>query len=236
MPQTYPFFTKPNGSLQTLRIPPRLASWERAGHPDQVRLDEYVQHAGELLAPQFSGLPDPLALRLDVGLPQSVSLTDEHDLDNYAFPLVTQLSKRFRRQFSSVWCSKRHSETSAVAVDQAVPIDVARDTSSLPALETTASAETTAYKQQVHEQLEGWDAVAEGPVSLQLSFTVGPRRNWVNLWKPTIDALDRLLGRTDPERQWHPRDGRVVDLGMHCRIDSELGNRVRIAIVANGHP
>jgi hypothetical protein len=63
-------------------------------------------------------------------------------------------------------------------------------------------------------------------VHLQLAFVVGPKRNWPNLWKPTFDALDPLLGRTGPDRDWHPRDGRIVDLGLHVDVDPSLGNDV----------
>ena len=40
----------------------------------------------------------------------------------------------------------------------------------------------------------GW-----GEAPLELAFVVGPDGNWLNLWKPTIDSLDPLLGRTNPE-------------------------------------
>lgn len=74
--------------------------------------------------------------------------------------------------------------------------------------------------------------MARVTVSLQVAFTVGARRNWLNLWKPTIDAMEQILGRSQPERQWHPRDGRIVELGLHHAIDPALGNNVRIAILA----
>jgi hypothetical protein len=48
-----------------------------------------------------------------------------------------------------------------------------------------------------------------GPVRLELAFVVGGG-NWLNLWKQTIDSLDPLLGRTYPERAWHPLDGRIT--------------------------
>ena len=98
---------------------------------------------------------------------------------------------------------------------------------------TTASGSTTAYKQQIHDQLIGASELPVGPVSLQISFTVGPRRNWLNLWKPTIDALDPILGRTRPDRSWHPRDGRITELGLHSTVDQELGNDVLLAIAAS---
>lgn len=54
----------------------------------------------------------------------------------------------------------------------------------------------------------------------------------MNLWKPTIDALGALLGVSSPARPWHPQDGRVVRLSLHCLIDAALGNDVDLFIVA----
>jgi hypothetical protein len=56
------------------------------------------------------------------------------------------------------------------------------------------------------------------------------QRNWLNLWEPTIDALDRPLGRTYPNREWHPCDGRITELGVHCSVDETLHNDGAIAI------
>lgn len=98
---------------------------------------------------------------------------------------------------------------------------------------TTASASTNAYKRQISSQLENNVVeLDEGPVALQLAFTVGLRRNWTNLWKATIDSLDLILGRTDAARLWHPQDGRITELGLHCQVDRDLGNDVLIAIAA----
>jgi len=98
---------------------------------------------------------------------------------------------------------------------------------------TTASASTTAYKRQISSQLENNVVeLDESPVALQLAFTVGLRRNWTNLWKATIDSLDLILGRTDAARLWHPPDGRITELGLHCQVDGDLGNDVLIAIAA----
>ena len=61
---------------------------------------------------------------------------------------------------------------------------------------------------------------------------IGPRRNWLNLWKPTIDALDALLGQMVPAQPWHPREGRIVKLGLHQQVDNYLGHDVVLAIAA----
>lgn len=228
-------FAKPEGEPIGLRVQPRLASWMAAGHPDQARLAEFLAHAGELTGPRMASLADPIALRLEVGLPPAVDLLDAHDLDNYAFPLVHRLSKISGRRFASVWCGKRHAPTSLLWVEQAVPAGAAAP-AGWQEVRTTASADTPEYKRQVHDQMAGQPALPGGPVSLQLSFAVGPRRNWPNLWKPTIDSLDGLLGPTVQGRPWHPRDGRIVELGLHCRTDAALGNDVVIAVCATPLP
>lgn len=175
---------------------------------------------------------DPLALRLDVGLARDVALLDHHDLDNYVLPLALRLSNTSGREFASVWAVKSHSKSSAVGVQQAVMRDSPAGGRPLLDVRTSASSTSTAYKEQIDAQLAGVDPLPEEPVLLELAFTVGPGRNWVNLWKPTIDALDALLGRTVPDRRWHPRDGRVVELGLHRHVDAALGHDVLIAVSA----
>lgn len=232
MAESPPLFAKPNHALTPLRVRPRLASWMSADHPDQIRLEAFLAHAQELVLPQLVQLDDPLALCLEIGLPPSTPLLDQHDLDNYLFPLACRLSKQSGRQFMSVWGSKRHAETSYIGVAEARAAAERPPPDHLLRVRTNVSSQSTAYKEQIHEQLADVDALPEGPVSLQLSFSVGPRRNWLNLWKATIDALDPLLGPTSPDHRWHPRDGRIVELGLHCRVEPLLGNQVAIAIDA----
>jgi hypothetical protein len=86
--------------------------------------------------------------------------------------------------------------------------------------------------EQIQQQLRDVDELPAGGVRLEIGFLVGPNRYWPNLWKPTIDALDPILGPTRPDRPWHPRDGRIVNLGLHSAIDSTQTNTVRITIRA----
>ena len=67
---------------------------------------------------------------------------------------------------------------------------------------------------------------------MQVSLTVGAQRNWTALWKRTIDGLDALLGRTYPDRDWNPQDGRIVRLGLHVRRDQTFGHDVEATIWA----
>ena len=68
---------------------------------------------------------------------------------------------------------------------------------------------------------------------LELSFVVGPGRNWLNLWKQTIDSLDPLLGSTYPDKPWSPRDGRITELGMHVKVEPNFAHRVVVGIAAS---
>lgn len=96
----------------------------------------------------------------------------------------------------------------------------------------TGSTQTKAYKQQIRFAVASAPEIAPGPVQLQLGFVVGPQRNWTSLWKPTIDALDPLLGRTREDRDWHPKDGRITDLALHVHVDPTLGHDVAVSIAA----
>lgn len=225
-----PFYRKPDGRLIPLLTQPRLASWDAAGTPGQVRLEVFLQHAETVVRPLLATIRTPVALRLDVGLEPTVDLLRTHDLDNYVFPLAARLSKNRGIAFASVWCSKEHAETSYLTVTEAVPVTHLCSPDRWLRVHTTTSSDSSAYKQQIHDQLAGEPELSDGPVALQLSFVVGPRRNWLNLWKPTIDSLGPLLGCSNPRTLWHPQDGRIVELGMHCRVDPTLGNDVHIAI------
>jgi hypothetical protein len=223
------FFARPRAERLPLEVAPRLASWMAADHPDQVRLTEFLDHAERLVRPRLEALEGPLSLSLDVGLPEGARMLDHYDLDNYLFPLVKRLQSRTGRDLVSVWATKSLADRSYVTVDRALPLEE-RPAAMEFELATTASSETPTYKQQVHDQLAHVLALPEGPLALELAFEVGPGRNWANLWKPTIDSLDPLLGAAVPGRLWHPRDGRIVELGLHCTVEPKRGNEVYITI------
>jgi hypothetical protein len=103
---------------------------------------------------------------------------------------------------------------------------------------TTVSYERREYKEQIYSVVAAAAELPVGPVRLELAFVVGPvSRNWLKLWKPTIDSLEPLLGRDPAEKlDWHPRDGRITELGMHLTIDPALRHDVVIGIAAAVHP
>lgn len=208
------WFARPEGVGHRLNVTPRLASWEKAGHPDQVRLRAYLDDTETLIAD--SRVDGPWALRLDVGRPAGRDLLNMADLDNYAYPLAYRLRDP---GLVSVWCTKQHSEQSSVRIETANEV---QPPSNVFVARTTASASSLGYKEQVRAAVVDAEELPAGPVRLQLAFVVGPGGNWLNLWKQTIDSLDPLLGRTRPDRDWHPLDGRITELGMHVTVDPSL--------------
>jgi hypothetical protein len=71
------------------------------------------------IAGQVPAVSDPLALRLDIALPDTVPLLGLHDLDNFLFPLVSKLTGSTGRQFASVWAT---TGKPPARTDQASPI------------------------------------------------------------------------------------------------------------------
>lgn len=228
----YAAFAMPDSQPLPLPVAPRLASWNAAGDSDQVRLAEYLAIVDGLISPRLAGLSGPFALRLDVGLPRSAALLDQRDLDNYLDPLARRISRTIPDVLACVWGTKQHAPSSYVRIEQAVPAPGPPPFDCCYIVRTSASSQSPAFKEQIRDQLSTAIPLPPGPVQLQLCFTVGPGRNWINLWKPTIDALGRILGHAPGARPWAPLDGRVVDLGLHRGVDPMMGSEVVIAIAA----
>ena len=211
---------------------PRLESWDAGGSASQTALTAYLGELERLAAPLVASTDGALVFALDVALPHGTDLLDQRDLDNYLVPAVRHLTRAFARPFVSVSGTKRHGSTSFFGIgpaEAAAQEDLAHSNH----VRTTASSETAAFKQQIADALRGARPVAPGPVALDIVFSVGPARSWINLWKPTIDALSALLGASSPARPWHPQDGRVVRLSLHCSVDRTLGADVDLSIHAS---
>ncbi|MGY1637496.1 hypothetical protein ACI78V_12675 [Geodermatophilus sp. SYSU D00742] len=218
------FFARPEGEASPLGIAPRMAGWMATGHPDQVHVRAFVTHAQQVLGPA----PDdagPRALRLDVGLADDVRLLDQYTLSHYLVPLVEWLGANGGWEFASVWGTKAVGRDTLLRCAAAEPVE-------LPAggrtfvVRTRTAVGSPEYTTQVRDQLQGQAPLPEGPVGLQLSFTVPPGCNWASLWQPTVDGLAAVLGAAGDDRPDDPRDGRVVELGLHRREDPALEHEV----------
>ena len=115
-------------------------------------------------------------------------------------------------------------------IEQAVPAFEEPSFGQCHTVQVTASSQSLAFKEQIRDQLRAAVRLPPGPVRMQLCFTVGEGRNWLPLWKSAIDALGQILGYESSAKQWSPCDGRIVELGLHCRVDPALGNDVAISI------
>lgn len=223
------WYGRPEGDKQLLPRAPRVDVWEKAGHPRLVEQHAFIDEIKPLISP--SQVDGPSALRLDVGLPDGTDLVSAGDLDNYLKPLVHRLPVP---GLVSVWGRKYHSEHSFVRVEPAREVSPP-STGMLVVRPTVSHDKTSEYRAQIHAALGD---VAELPpdlsVKLELAFVVGKAWNWVNLWKPTIDSLDPLLGRgpTRPGQPWNPLDGRITELGMHVTVDPGA-RHVTIGIAAS---
>src|SRR5712691_4941053 len=101
-----------------LSVEPRLASWDVAGSPGQVRLGDFLDHAEALAAPMIAAVDGLLAVELTVGLHSELALTGGgRDLDNYLFPLAQRLGPA---RITAMFGRKVHGP-SFLAVGQAQP-------------------------------------------------------------------------------------------------------------------
>jgi hypothetical protein len=160
-----------------------------------------------------------------VGLSESDDPLWERDLNNYLCPIARQLPS----QYVSIWGSNGRARDSFVTVG---PARVASPPDWPSQVVPRSLGSEDNWKRAVRDAVADAELIQPGAVGMQISLTVGPRRNWSALWKRTIDGLDALLGRTYPEREWDPQDGRIVRLGLHVRAVPTLGHDVEATIWA----
>jgi hypothetical protein len=204
-------------------VKPQLASWDRAGHPSQVKLARFLAHVDAIAGPVLSTVSGRIAAELIVGFSDGVSLTDGgHDLDNYLFPVAQRLGPE---RVAAVFGRKIHGPSSlAVGPAQLDPAEVAPQFSTRMA----GSYERREWRQELHDRLAVQAATIDpGPVALTIALRTGPGRNWASLWKPLIDAFGPVLGE-DPSRPFHPHDDRIVSLALHHTIDPGIAHDVII--------
>ena len=215
-------YRRPVGAMRH-SVKPQLASWDRAGHPSQVKLGRFLAHVDAIAGPVLATVSGRIAAELIVGFSDGVSLTDGgHDLDNYLFPVAQRLGPQ---RVAAIFGRKVHGPSS-LAVGPA-QLDTAEVT---PQFSTrmTGSYERSEWKQKLHDRLAVQAATIDpGPVGLAIALTTGPGRNWASLWKPLIDSFGPVLGE-DPTRPFHPHDDRIVSLALHHSIDPSTAHDVII--------
>jgi hypothetical protein len=213
-------YRRPVGAMRQ-SVKPQLASWERAGHPSQVKLGRFLAHVDAIAGPVLATVSGRVAAELIVGFSDGASLIDgRHDLGNYLIPVAQRLGPE---RLAAIFGRKIHGPSS-LAVGHARP-DTAEPTPQF-SIRMAGSYERRAWKQELHDRLAEQAATIEpGPVELKIALTTGPGRNWASLWKPLIDAFGPVLGE-DPTVPFHPHDDRIVSLGLHHTIDTGIAHDV----------
>jgi hypothetical protein len=213
------WYGRPTGRIR-LGVKPRLARWDLAANPSQIRLARWLDHLEEVLAPVTAGAGERLAVELVVGLPKAVPLAEGgRDLDKYLFPMANRLGAP---RLAAVFGRKVHG-ASSVAVSNAMPAA----TRSPPQFTTrmAGSYEDVAWRQRLRAELvrAGAEVISPGPVAIDVAITTGSGRNSANLWKPLLDAFGPVLGESeDPSNPFKPHDDRIVSLGLHHNVEAGL--------------
>jgi hypothetical protein len=98
-------------------VKPQLASWDRAGHPSQVKLARFLAHVDAIAGPVLAAVGGRVAAELIVGFSDGVSLIDGgHDLDNYLFPVAQRLGPE---RVAAIFGRKIHGPSSLALIIQA---------------------------------------------------------------------------------------------------------------------
>jgi len=210
---------------------PLLASWNANTNPEQIALQRYLDDIEQELhpLPQVAGL----FLHMQIDVKEPVHLLHHHDLDNYLYPVVQRLGAS---RFQLVSATKCVGGGSFLQIGSTKPVNCnperegwlffQHDTGSLSIVKSS-------WKSSIRDRLKAQQIqeLKPGAVELQLVWNCSPRRNWISLWKPTIDAMGPVLGESYPQRQFYPNDDRIVSLALHLHTDNSIGWSVRIGMM-----
>lgn len=219
--------TRPEAFAVELAFAPLVESWERRDHPSQLRLAEYREAIRAIAEPALATLQPPLALGFHVA--GRADIASGCDLDNFLTPVVKALGGGDALSF--VWATRgRPDEHAMLTIARAADARLRMEGRlSHVVARIHGSPERREWKAAVASAVGVHDSArSSGPIELAIRFGLSPRRNWVSLWKPAIDALGGVLGEGD--RPWHPRDDRISLLVLERELRPELGWDVELGI------
>src|SRR5260370_41279583 len=150
-------------------VKPQLASWDRAGHPSQVKLARFLAHVDAIAGPVLAAVSGRVAAELIVGFSDGASLIDGgHDLDNYLFPVAQRLGPE---RVAAIFGRKIHGPSS-LAVGPAQP----GTAEATPQFSTRMAGayERKERKQTLHDRLSGQArTIHTGPVGVKHAPAAG---------------------------------------------------------------
>ena len=137
-----------------------------------------------------------------------------------------------------MWGGKRYADETTLRIEAAVPAPTSPRTCQRD-LRLHPAGNPRRFKAAFRRRCTSWSAarlagaepLPDGPVVLEPSFVVGPG----GLARPLVVDHRRARPAARPvpaQPEFHPRDSRIVDLGLHCAVDPALGNEVVVAFRA----
>lgn len=201
-------------------LEPRLASWDHREHPNQLRMNAYLEPVFEKLAPRLAGCGE-WAINLIVDVGQEKHLHRGHDVENYITPLVKKLGPQ---HFVYAAVSKRVGGGSRISIGRAM-----RCSAEPPWRGWSGRVLSGLNSREGKLSIRGSlcnivDApLPSGPVTVHLAWRLSAARNWAELWKPTGDTMGPVLGEPKfPEKEFNPQDDRITELTLHRIVDDSL--------------
>jgi hypothetical protein len=212
-------------SLKLLEgVDPQIDSWDHNAHPNQVRLKAYLDVIKDRFAPVLTG-PGPFAIRLTVDLKRESRLYRGNDVDNYLIPLFKALDWR---RFVHAQVEKCVGRGSRIEVGRASLSGNAPGAHGWSG-RIDGNLKSEMGKRSIRLGLQSAvDApLPAGPVAVEMAWRLASSRNWVELWKPTGDAMGPVVGASRyPRREFHPDDDRITKLTLHRCTDDTLERRM----------
>ena len=213
---------RPGNIINRVSCEPRLASWNKKSHPDQIRLAAYLDE----VTAGLGRLPDALLyLEVIVRVRKAEHLLRHHDLENYLQPLIDRLGQQ---RFCYATARKQLNQPSEVRIGHA---ELLADP--LPATWEHFECRTPSgvqYKETLRNRLAACASLMpEGPLSVHLAWRCSETRNWSWLWKPTADSMGPVLGEPNPN-PFHPSDDRITELHLHLTRDANIGHAVDVGM------
>lgn len=164
------------------------------------------------------------ALEINLGFRNGDDLSNGHRLQDYSTAIADQIKELCGVQFESLRLRKEESDSTTVAIGEALNVGVLPGRRSI-AMETRRSYATRAFVDEVRDRSSSLNSVLVPgvPLGLHVSYVTGLPRTWSRLWQPTVSGV--LEDRAE--------SAQIVDMAFdHRSIGDELGHRVRLAIAA----
>src|SRR5437588_569682 len=212
-------------------IHPALDSWMAKSHPDQVRLQAFLDDLVRQLEPLPVGQDLCLHMNIDVSDPKR--LTHHYDLENYLTPLFSG-QRLDTRRFVHVGARKCVGGGSFVVLGRAQPLVLDPVDWTHFACTMSGNTQTKEWKTQLRAALAGLhpNPLPHGTVEVHLAWRCSDRyhSNWVWLWKPTGDAMGPVLGEPFPKKPFYPNDDRITHLGLHLTREDTASGSVEVGM------